>query len=227
LDDVERILNQASQSADLILSTIEQEKAGQFMRLNMAALVTGQLEELGYAVDSAHSLDNPPLSQESWRIFGRREVREGEKAREQIFEVVLNHDGTVWFDVTRGYKRQECDDLKLFIQGLQKKGVQGLWEPVYSAEQAAAHFRAMLSQEGYVFFEELSDEGIVITLVKDGHREAGATIAWNGETTGDVKRETTSVPGIEGSYIERLNAMRKEEIKRAQQLAKIGMTVSG
>jgi len=174
LDRAEDLLNQAAAAADDVLKEVE-VRAGAAARDRLAELSMEVLEEMGYAVEDVLPAGGQRLPTEERRLIGRKGERE--------FEVILMPDGTLWYDVTRGYKGRECDDIKDFLAGLEARGVVGLWEPVYSLEQMAAQFRAMLRQENYIFYEEPSPDGLVITARK-GTQEQAALVRWNGKLEG-------------------------------------------
>lgn len=182
------------------LRFVERTAAGSFARLHLAAHSATQLEEMGYTVEWSHPADAPPLPEEKWRLTGRRPAP-ADPLREQTFIIDLTADGHIWFDVTQGYRGKECDDIKTFILGLQRRGVQGFWEPFYNVEQAAGRFREMLAREGYFFYEESTDDGLVYTLVKDGQLVPGARIGWGGQMESALPRDA-----FVESYLERVRA---------------------
>lgn len=194
------MLDAALTWADDTLRRVETTAAGSLARLHMAAHSATQLEAMHYTVEWSHPLDAPPLPEEKLRLTGRRPAPT-DPQREQTFIIDLAADGSVWFDVTQGYRGRECDDIKTFIQGLQNRGVRGFWEPFYSAEQAASRFREMLTREGYIFYEESTDDGLVYTLVKDGQTAPGARIGWDGQ----IESAVTEDAFVE-AYLDRVRA---------------------
>lgn len=200
------MLDHAYAWATELLRRVEYGAAGSFARIQMAAHSSAQLKEMGYTVEWSHPLDAPPLPEETWRLTGRRPAPADPK-RDQTFIIDLNVDGNVWFDVTQGYLDKECDDIKVFIQGLQRRGVEGFWEPFYSAEQAAARLREIFAREGYHFYEERNDDGLLYTLVKGVQLAPGARIGWDGE----MKSAETDSNYVQ-SYLERI----REEIEAAE-----------
>lgn len=205
--EAENALDQVGDWADQTLRKVETVAAGTMMRQHTAHHVANQLVEMGYDVDWSHEINQPPQPEETWRLLGRR-LAPGDSTRQQTFVVELNADGTVWLDATQGYRERECDDLKTFISGLQARGVQGYWEPFYSAEVTAQKFRDIFTEEGYMFYEERSDEGLVITLIKGGEGASTAVARWDGEL------EATGLAIDEGDYREVQRILREEEQRR-------------
>lgn len=204
------LLDQVSDWADQTLRRIETTAAGTVARMHLATHAAAQMEAMGYTVEWSHPTDSPPLPEEKWRLTGRRPAP-GDPTRTHTFIMDMGADGHVWFDATEGYRGKECDDILAFIRGLQARGVQGYWEPFYSAEQAAALFREMFSREGYNFYEEATAEGLVYTLFKGAETIPGATIAWDGRMETTRPRDQA----IQG-YIDRVRA-EIEEAHRQQQ----------
>lgn len=178
----EQTVARANQWANTILQRVEMVAAGAAMRQNLAVHCADQLAAMGYTVESSHAADALLQPDEKWRLVGRRGAP-ADPARTQQFVIELSADGGMWLDVTQGYKDKECDELKVFVAGLQARGVQGMWSPAYSAEQTAAHLRRLLDEEGYFFYEERGDEGLIYTIMKDGQAQPGLLVPWNGQLT--------------------------------------------
>lgn len=216
MEQIEAALERANRWADNILKQIETVDAAATARQITALHCAAQLESMGYVVDWSHPVERPPLLEEKWRLVGRRPAPD-DAARTQHFIIDLGADGGVWFDVTQGYKDKECDELKAFITGLQDRGFQGFWSPSYNAEQTAEVLRQMFEAEGYYFFEERSDEGLVYTLVKGDQLTSGIKIPWNGQLpatvaqllpadhTVDMQRENEELEALRSEQRQRLH----------------------
>jgi hypothetical protein len=90
---------------------------------------------------------------------------------------------------------------------MQRRGVQGSWEPFYSAERTAGLFREMLSREGYYFYEEGTDDGLIYTLFKGEETFPGAQVDWAGGLE-------SAVP--EDQFVQDYVARVRQEIEEAE-----------
>jgi hypothetical protein len=203
-------LDQVNRWADDVLRRVEETVAGVVARMNLAAHAAAEMAAMGYTVEWSHPIDAPPLPEETWRLTGRRPAP-ADPTRTHTFVIDMAADGHVWFDATQGFRGKECDDILAFIRGLQARGVQGFWEPFYSAEQTAGLFREMLAREGYSFYEESTAEGLVYTLFKGEETVSDVAVGWDGR----IKSAAPQAQKIEG-YIERVQT----EIEKARQQAR-------
>lgn len=205
---VQEMLDQAGDAADQLLAQVEARGAGDVMRENLARLATEQLKEMGYTVEA----ERPSQPEQRWQLVGRRGEHE--------FLLHINHDGTLWYDVTRGYKGAECEDAVTFLKGLEAKGVRGFWDSVYSAELALESIREVLGDGGYYFYEESTDDGVVLTAIRpDGTPLPSATVGWNGAVEYAEQQGPTTISADKQS---RIRQRRKEAEPQAKLMVRAG-----
>lgn len=173
LQRAEGMLDQAGQIADEWLKAVEQTSTGNLVRSNLTYLATQQLQEMGYTVTA----ETPGQETVPWRLTGKRNGHS--------FMVEIGHDGTLWYDVTKGFKGHECgDEIQRFLRGLEEQGVKGYWEPVYSSEYSLELLRKALNDLGFVtVVEEANEDGTVVidALRPEGHSQPVATVFSNGD----------------------------------------------
>lgn len=205
---VQDMLDQAGNAADQLLAQVEARGAGDVMRENLARLATEQLEEMGYTVEA----EKPSQPEQRWQLVGRRGEHE--------FLLHIYHDGTLWYDVTRGYKGAECEDAVTFLKGLEAKGVRGFWDSVYSAELALESIREVLRDSDYYFYEESTDDGVVLTAIgPDGTPLPSATVGWNGAVEYAEQQGRTTISADKQSWIRQ---RRKEAEPQAKLMVRAG-----
>lgn len=196
LDRAESLLEEASQNANALLKQVAETDMPQIVRDRLAQIAAEQLKDMGFTVseeqnDVQYELDikpnNPflPLSDPQFAATEKRVLVGTNGERE--FQITITAEGAVWCDLTQGYKGNECNEIKDFIAGLERRGVVGLWETQYTFEQAAECLRDVLYASGYeVFYEGPTDDGNGWRVeAQRGSDVRTSIINWNGQLSGD------------------------------------------
>jgi len=186
LDLTQTALENAGREADNLADWVRQEAAGAFIRDRLALLAIRQLRAMGYDVfekevplswqEDASTVAAPfgTTPQDMRRLVGRQGERQ--------FVLEIKPDGTLWFDVRKGYLGKACTEaLETFVSGLRALGgFDGVFQTSFAAADAVEILKEVAINSGYGVREEETPEGRVLLLERE-ETSASFIVGWDGQ----------------------------------------------